>query len=91
MQNQQPVNQTCEEAQFVRKKLEKYQQDVIAICQEYDTIQAKQVKSRMDYAQSEQFNLVKKAVSAITSLEDLVNLALNKLDNSGREVGSMIN
>lgn len=43
----------------------------------------------MDYLQSEQFNLIKKAVSTITSLEDLVNLSLTKLDNSGKEVGSM--
>ena len=36
--------------------------------------------------QSEQFNLIKKAVSTITCLEDLVNLALEKLDSSGKEV-----
>ena len=59
---------------------------MIAICQEYDSIQAKQVKSRVDYLQSEQFNLIKKAVSTITCLEDLVNLSLEKLDSSGKEV-----
>ena len=63
---------------------------MIAICQEYDSIQAKQVKSRVDYLQSEQFNLIKKAVSTITCLEDLVNLALTKLDSSGREVNESL-
>ena len=77
---------TCKEAEYIRKKLDKFQSDVIAICQEYDSIQAKQVKSRVDYLQSEQFNLIKKAVSTITCLEDLVNLSLEKLDSSGKEV-----
>ena len=40
----------------------------------------------MDYMQSEQFNLIKKSVSTITCLEDLVNLSLTKLDNSGKEI-----
>jgi len=57
---------------MIRKKLGGFQQDVISICQEYDTIVAKQMKSRTDYLQSEQFNLIKKAVSTITCLEDLV-------------------
>ena len=51
---------------------------------------AKQVKSRTDYLQSEQFNLIKKAVSTITCLEDLVNIALAKLDSSGKEVTDTI-
>jgi len=59
---------------------------VIAICQEYDQIVAKQVKARTDYLQSEQFNLIKKAVSTITCLEDLVQLSLVKMDDSGKEV-----
>ena len=59
---------------------------MIAICQEYDAIVAKQVKSRTDYLQSEQFNLIKKAVSTITCLEDLVQISLQKMENSGKEV-----
>ena len=45
----------------------------------------KQVKSRTDYLQSEQFNLIKKAVSTITCLEDLVNVSLSKMDSTGKE------
>ena len=30
--------------------------------------------------------MIKKAVSTITCLEDLVNLALTKLDSSGKEI-----
>ena len=40
---------------------------------------AKHVATRSDYVQSEQFNLIKKAVSTITCLEDLVNIALAKI------------
>jgi len=36
--------------------------------------------------QSEQFVLIKKAVSTITCLEDLIQIALAKLDESGKEV-----
>lgn len=36
--------------------------------------------------QSEQFVLIKKAVSTITCLEDLVQYSLTKLDDSGKEV-----
>lgn len=44
------------------------------------------MKSRTDYLQSEQFVLIKKAVSTITCLEDLVQVSLTKLDDSGKEV-----
>lgn len=64
---------------------------MISICQEYDQIVAKQVKSRTDYLQSEQFNLIKKAVSTITCLEDLVNISLNKMEGCGKEVQETIN
>ena len=47
------VSQSSKEADFIKKKLGQYQQDVIGICQEYDAIVAKQVKSRTDYLQSE--------------------------------------
>ena len=48
------------------------------------------MKSRTDYLQSEQFNLIKKAVSTITCLEDLVNISLGKMEKSGREVDAVI-
>ena len=63
---------------------------MISICQEYDAIVAKQVKARTDYLQSEQFNLIKKAVSTITCLEDLVQIALGKMDKSGKEVQDVL-
>ena len=51
---------------------------------------AKQVKSRTDYLQSEQFSLIKKAVSTITCLEDLVNISLQRLDSCGQEVNETL-
>lgn len=72
----------------MRKRLNQYQQDVISICQEYDAIVAKQTKSRTDYLQTEQFNLIKKAVSTITCLEDLVNVSLVKIEKCDAEVKS---
>ena len=77
-------------AEDVRKKLASYQQETQSICQEYDQILQKRSNQRADYGQSEQFNLIKKAVSTITCLEDLVNLALTKLDSSGREVNESL-
>jgi len=50
----------------------------------------KQVKSRTDYLQSEQFNLIKKAVSTITCLEDLVTVSLTKMEDSSKEVTNAI-
>ena len=44
-----PVATTIKESDGIKKKLDKFQQDVISICQEYDAIVAKQVKSRTDY------------------------------------------
>ena len=59
---------------------------MISICQEYDQIVTKSTKNRTDYQQSEQFNLIKKAVSTITCLEDLVNISLGKIDHCDAEV-----
>ena len=63
---------------------------MISICQEYDKIVTKQSKSRTDFLQSEQFNLIKKAVSTITCLEDLVNVSLGKIDKCDSEVKSAV-
>ena len=73
---------SIKEVDHIRKKLGQYQHDVLSICQEYDVIVQKSMKARVDYSSSEQFKLIKKAVSTITCLEDLVNISLKAMDST---------
>ena len=72
-------------AEDVRKKLASYQQETQSICQEYDQILQKRSNQRADYGQSEQFNLIKKAISMMPRLEDLIDIQVSYLETCAKE------
>lgn len=76
------------EIEFVRASLQQHQKEVVAICKQYDKIMLKHKRTNgwveMDQNNSE-FGLIKKAITLISSLEELVSHSAAQIQKAAEE------
>lgn len=73
-----------DEAEFIRQRLIQHQAEVITLCQDYDDMKSKaQITS--SHPSYPEYALIKRAVTLITCLEELVQISCLKIEQSSKE------